>query len=420
MAKRSDTEGAPLHPESLMMSYGYEPQWSEGAVSPPIFQTSTFVFASAAEGKRCFEVAYGLAEAEPGERPHLIYSRINNPNLEIAEERLALWDGAEQGAVFVSGMAAITTTFWAHLRPGDVLAASSPIYGGTHHFIDAVLPDFGVKVVRFGPAATPDEIGALVEEAGGPLGMVYIETPANPTNDLIEIAMCAELARRFSTPDRRVPLAVDNTFLGPVFQRPIDHGADLVLYSATKYLGGHGDIIAGAVLGSKEMMAPIRAMRTFTGTMMSPFTAWLLLRSLPTLKLRMEQQAESARRVADHLRDHPKVASVNYLGHIEAGDPRHDVYKRQCLGAGGMISFEIDGGEPECYRFLDALELFKLAVSLGSVESLAEHPCSMTHCEAGPEENAKKGITESLIRMSIGVEHPDDLVRDISHALDQV
>jgi len=420
MAKRSDTDGAPLHPESLMMSHGYEPQWSEGAVSPPIFQTSTFVFASAAEGKRCFQVAYGLADAMPGERPHLIYSRINNPNLEIAEERLALWEGAEKGAVFVSGMAAITTTFWAHLRPGDVLAASSPIYGGTHHFVDAVLPEFGVKVVRFGPDDTADDTAVLVEGAGGPLGMVYIETPANPTNDIIDIAMCAEVAARFSTSERKVPLAVDNTVLGPVFQRPIDHGADLVLYSATKYLGGHGDIIAGAVSGSKEMMGPIRAMRTFTGTMMSPFTAWLLLRSLPTLKMRMEHQAESARRVADHLRAHPKVKSVNYLGHIEAGDPRHEVYKRQCLGAGGMISFEIDGGEPECYRFLDALRLFKLAVSLGSVESLAEHPCSMTHCEAGPEENAKKGITESLIRMSIGVEHPDDLVRDVSRALEAV
>jgi methionine-gamma-lyase len=420
MAERSDFEEAPLHPESLMMSYGYEPQWSEGAVSPPIFQTSTFVVPAAAAGKRCFEVAYGLAEAEPGERSHLIYSRINNPNLEIAEERLALWDGAETGAVFVSGMAAITTTFWAHLRPGDVLAASSPVYGGTQHFIATVLPEFGIKTVRFGPLDSADEIGDAIAASGGPLGMVYVETPANPTNDLIDLAMCAEIAARFSTPDRKVPLAVDNTFLGPVFQRPIDHGADLVLYSATKYLGGHGDIIAGAVQGSREALRPIRAMRTFTGSMMSPFTAWLLLRSLPTLKLRMEHQADSARKVADYLRHHPKVGSVNYLGHIDADDPRHELYKRQCLGAGGMISFEIAGGEPECYRFLDGLRLFKLAVSLGSVESLAEHPCSMTHCEAGPEENAKNGITESLIRLSIGVEHPDDLIQDIASALDRV
>jgi methionine-gamma-lyase len=420
MAKRSDPGETALHPESLMMSYGYEPEWSEGAVSPPIFQTSTFVFPNAAAGKRCFQVAYGLVDAEPGERPHLIYSRINNPNLEIAEDRLALWDGAERGAVFVSGMAAITTTMWAHLRPGDVIAASTPIYGGTQHFIDSVLPEFGVRVVRFGPHETADEIAAAIEGAGGPLGMVYAETPANPTNDLVDMAMCSRLAARFSTPERKVPFAVDNTFLGPVFQRPIDHGADIVLYSATKYLGGHGDIIAGAATGSAEMMGPIRAMRTFTGSMMSPFTAWLLLRSLTTLRMRMEHQADSARKVADYLRGHPKVTAVNYLGHIEAGDPRHDVFKEQCLGAGGMISFEIDGGEPECYRFLDGLRLFKLAVSLGSVESLAEHPCSMTHCEAGPEENAKIGITESLVRLSIGVEHPDDLIRDIGRALDRV
>lgn len=420
MAKRSDPGETPLHPESLMMSYGYEPEWSEGAVAPPIFQTSTFVFPNAAAGKRCFQVAYGLADAEPGERSHLIYSRINNPNLEIAEDRLALWDGAEQGTVFVSGMAAITTTMWAHLRPGDVIAASTPIYGGTQHFIDSVLPEFGVKVVRFGPHDSADHIAAAIVDAGGPLGMVYAETPANPTNDLIDMAMCAKLAARFSTPDRKVPFAVDNTFLGPVFSRPIDHGADIVLYSATKYLGGHGDIIAGAATGSAEMMRPIRAMRTFVGSMMSPFTAWLLLRSLTTLRMRMERQADSARKVADYLREHPRVTAVNYLGHIEAGDPRHDLFKEQCLGAGGMISFEIAGGEPECYRFLDGLRLFKLAVSLGSVESLAEHPCSMTHCEAGPEENAKIGITESLVRLSIGVEHPDDLIRDLAAALDEV
>ena len=217
-----------------------------------------------------------------------------------------------------------------------------------------------------------------------------------------------------------MPVAVDNTFLGPVFQTPLTHGADIVLYSATKYLGGHGDLIAGAALGSREFIDPIRAMRTFTGNMMSPFTAWLLMRSMTTLRLRMERQADSARRVAGFLVDHPKVASVNYLGHLEPGDAGYDLYQRQCLGAGGMISFEVKGGKDEAYRFLDGLRLFKLAVSLGSVDSLAEHPCTMTHCEAGTEANNAKGITESLVRMSIGVEHPDDLIADITQALGQV
>lgn len=420
MPERGDHDERDLHPESLMMTYGYKPEWSEGAISPPIFQTSTFVFPSAAAGKRCFELAYGLAEPEEGESTSLIYSRINNPDLEIAEGRLALWDGAEACALFVSGMAAITTTLWSYLRPGDVIAASTPVYGGTHHFIQTVLPDFGITPVRFRSTDDLDEVAERIEAAGGRLGIVLIETPSNPTNELIDIEACARLAARFSTPDRKVPLAVDNTFLGPVFQKPLDHGADLVIYSATKYIGGHGDLIAGAVSGSEEALAPIRTMRTFAGNMTTPFTAWLLMRSMTTLKLRMERQADSARRVADYLQGHPRVRSVSYLGHIEPGDPRHDLFKRQCLGAGGMISFEVDGGEPDAYRFLDALHLVMLAVSLGSVDSLAEHPCSMTHCEAGPEENARIGITESLVRLSVGVEHPDDLIADLTQALEKM
>ena len=420
MAKWTDVDPERLHPESLMMTYGFRPEWSEGAASPPLFQTSTFVFPSAAIGARCFQIAYGLSEPLPDEHPDLIYSRINNPNLEIAEDRLALWDGAERAALFISGMAAITTTLWTHLRPGDVVAVSSPVYGGTHHFVEAVLPQFGITPVRFDHDATLDGIAASIDEIGGRLGLVYVETPANPTNDLIDLEMCAKLAARFTTTDRKVPVAVDNTFLGPLFQKPLDHGADIVIHSATKYLGGHGDLIAGATLGSHQMIDPIRAMRTFTGNMVSPFTAWLLTRSMTTLSLRMERQAATAAKVADFLRDHPKVKTVNYLGHLQPGDPRHDLYKRQCLGAGGMISFEVQGGKAEAYRFLDALHLFKLAVSLGSVDSLAEHPATMTHCEAGSEENTKKGITESLIRMSIGVEHPDDLIADLSQALEQM
>jgi len=420
MAKWTDVDPGDLHPESLMTTYGFRPEWSEGSASPPIFQTSTFVFPSAAVGARCFEIAYGLSEPLPDEHPDLIYSRLNNPNLEIAEDRLALWDGADTAALFNSGMAAITTTLWSHLRPGDVIAASAPVYGGTHHFIETVLPQFGIIPVRFGHDATLDGIAATIDDAGGRLGLIYVETPANPTNDLIDLEMCAKLAARFTTPQRRVPVAVDNTFLGPLFQKPLEHGADIVLYSATKYLGGHGDLIAGAALGSHEMIDPIRAMRTFTGNMVSPFTAWLLTRSMATLSLRMERQAETARKVANFLRDHPRVRTVNYLGHLQPGDPRHDLYKRQCLGAGGMISFEVDGGKDEAYRFLDSLRLFKLAVSLGSVDSLAEHPCTMTHCEAGVEENASNGITESLVRVSIGVEHPDDLIADLGQALDRM
>ncbi len=417
MAKWTDLDPASLHPESLMMTYGFRPEWSEGAASPPIFQTSTFVFPSAEVGARCFELAYGMDTPRADEHPDLIYSRLNNPGLEIAEDRLAVWDRAETAALFSSGMAAITTTLWAHLRPGDVVAVSSPIYGGTHHFIEQVLPRYGVGHIRFDHTTAPDEIATRIERHGGRLGMIYVETPANPTNDLIDLQMCAGVANRFSTDEHRVPVAVDNTFLGPVFQHPLEHGADIVVYSATKYIGGHGDLIAGAALGSHDMLDPIRAMRTFVGNMTNPFTAWLLLRSMATLGMRMERQAANARRVADFLRDHPKVASVNYLGHLTAGDPRHDLFKRQCLGAGGMISFEVAGGKEAAYRFLNSLHLFKLAVSLGSVDSLAEHPATMTHCEAGEEVNTANGITPGLVRLSIGVEHPDDLVVDVGNAL---
>lgn len=418
MAKwRDEIEGQRLRPESLMMSYGYNPKWSEGAAVSPIYQTSTFEFENAAAGKRAFQLAYGLQEAEPGEEIGLIYSRINNPDLEIPEERIALWDDAEEGALFESGMAAITTTLWAYLRPGDVLLASAPLYGGTHHFIETILPQFGIDVIRFDLTTPPDEISRRVDAGGGRLGMVLIETPANPTNDLVDMAECVRFAAQHSTPQRRVPVAVDNTFLGPVFQSPHEHGVDIVLYSATKYLGGHSDLIAGAATGPKAVLAPIKEMRTMLGTMTSPWVGWLLMRSLKTLRIRMDKQAENARVVADFLRGHEKVRRVNWLGHIDENHPNWELYQRQCKGPGAMVALEIEGGELEAYRFLDSLRLIKLAVSLGAVESLAEHPATMTHCAATADEKEAFGITDGLVRLSVGIEHSGDLVLDLEQAL---
>lgn len=415
-----EIEGQKLRPESLMMSYGYEPRWSEGAITSPIFQTSTFSFESAAAGKHAFELAYGLVDAEPGEEMDLIYSRLNNPDLEIAEARIALWDDAETSALFKSGMAAITTTLWSYLRPGDVLLASKPLYGGTHHFIEHVLPEFGIHVVRFDLVTPNQEIVDQIEAAGGRLAMILVETPANPTNDLIDLSVCVRLAERYSTDDRRVRVAVDNTFLGPIFQNPLELGVDLVLYSATKYMGGHSDLIAGVASGAREVMAPIKAMRTFMGTMAGPWPAWLLMRSLMTLRIRMERQAENAGVVSDYLRDHEKVKRVSWLGHIDEDHPNWELYRRQCKGPGAMVAFELQGGELEAFRFLDNLRLIKLAVSLGSVESLAEHPATMTHSEATPEEKELFGITSSLVRLSVGVEHADDLLLDLEQALKAV
>jgi methionine-gamma-lyase len=408
-----------LRPESLMMGYGYRPELSEGAIKPPLFMTSTFVFKTAEEGKGFFELAYGLRKEQPGEEMGLIYSRLNNPNLEILEDRLALWDEAEAAAVFESGMAAISTTLLTFLKPGDVILFSEPIYGGTDYLLKHILPRFGIRPVgvlaNSGIAAFEQ---ALLDRAiREHVAMIYVETPANPTNALVDIAACAGLARRLSRPGRSVLLAVDNTFLGPLWQHPLKHGADLVLYSATKYIGGHSDLIAGVALGAKSLINQVKSFRTILGSMASPMTGWLLLRSLETLKLRMTSQMKNARYVADFLADHPKVECVYYLGHLQPGTPEHALYRRQCLSPGSIISFELVGGEAEAFRFLNALQLFHLAVSLGGTESLAEHPATMTHSDVDPEERIEMGITEKMVRLSIGVEHPEDLIADLEQAL---
>lgn len=409
-----------LRPESLMMGYGYDPRLSEGAVKCPIFQTSTFVFESAEAGKAFFEVAYGLREASPGEVPGLIYSRLNNPDLEILEDRLCLWDDAESCAVFSSGMAATTTALMAYLRPGDVVIYSAPIYGGSDHFLHHVLPTWGVTAFAIPAGERPEAYEAELRTrmAGRPLGAVLLETPANPTNGLVDIAAMAAMTRRLETPGRRAPVMVDNTFLGPLWQQPLQHGADVVLYSATKFIGGHSDVIAGAALGSKEMMAPIRGLRTFLGSMLSPMDGWLLMRSLETLKMRMTASMKNARYVAAFLKTHPKVAALHYLGELAADHPMRDVYERQCSGPGSLIAFEVPGGEVAAFRVLNAMQLVKLAVSLGGTESLAEHPASMTHADVSREDQARYGITPGLIRLSVGVEHYDDLIADLAQALD--
>lgn len=410
-------DGRPLRPESLMMGYGYDPKLSEGAIKCPIFQTSTFVFPDAAAGKAFFEVAYGLRPPRPGEPTGLVYSRLNNPDLEVCEDRLTLWDEAEACALFESGMAAITTTLLEVLSPGDLLLHSEPLYGGTDHFVRHVLARLGVHAASFGPDATAEDLARLAAASPGRLAAIYVESPANPTNALFDLAVCAEAARRATTDDRRVLLLVDNTFLGPLWQHPLEHGADLVLYSATKYIGGHSDLIAGAALGGREVMARVRAMRTFLGTMAGPWTCWLLLRSLETLKLRMTSQMKNARYVADFLADHPAVERVYYPGHLTEGSAQHAIYRRQCQAPGAMISFDVVGGEAEAFRVLDALKLIKLAVSLGGTESLAEHPYSMTHADVPPDKKRAFGLTDRMIRLSVGVEHPEDLIADLTRAL---
>ena len=406
-----------MKPESLMMSYGYKPELSEGAIKCPIFQTSTFVFKSAEEGKAFFEVAYGHREKKEGEELGLIYSRINNPDLEILENRLTLWDEAEECAVFESGMAAITTVLLEFLKPGDLLLISNPVYGGSDHFIKKILPKFGINVAEFSVGQTKEDIIQLVKNTGiaNKLAMVYIETPANPTNDLIDIEESKEIAKYFSSSEKEIYLAVDNTYMGPIWQHPLKHGADLVLYSATKYIGGHSDVIAGACLGSKELMKRVKGLRTFLGNMASPNSGWLLLRSLETLKVRMDTQAINAEKVAAFLNTHPLVEKVYYIGNLSEKDgAQFHIKNKQCLSNGGMISFDVKGAEKDAFRFLNSLKLIKLAVSLGGTESLAEHPATMTHVDLDPALKTKLSITEKMVRLSIGVEFYEDIIYDIT------
>jgi len=418
--------GHTLHPETLMMGFGYDPALSEGSVKVPIFQTSTFVFRSAQHGKEFFELVTGQRDLREGEQPGLIYSRFNNPNLEILEERLTVWEGAEAALVFASGMAAIATTLLSVARPGDTVFFNAPIYGGTETLLMKVLPQFGIAGVEFAANADAPEIEARLAEAvaalpeGGRIAAFMIETPANPTNDLVDIAHCAKIAATLEGQrGGRPAVIVDNTFLGPIWQRPLDHGADMVIYSLTKYVGGHSDLVAGAVLGTKAALRPIRSMRSGLGTMSDPHTGWLLMRSLETLELRMTRAGENAAKVADYLLGHPGIERVGYLGHLKPGTRQEEIFARQCSGAGSTISVYVKGGEAEAFRFLDRLVLIKLAVSLGGTESLASHPAAMTHL-AVPEARKKRfGLMPNLVRISVGVENPDDLIADLRQALEE-
>jgi len=413
--------GRTLRPATLMMGLGYDPLLSEGALKPPVFLTSTFVFESAAAGKRHFEA---LAGKRTGEVDGLVYSRFNGPNQEILEDRLAIWDGAEDALVFSSGMSAIATLLLAYAQAGDVIVHSSPLYAATEGFIGRVLAKFGVTYVDFqagADRAAIDEVLARArgqaEAQGGRLALIYLESPSNPTNALVDIkAVAAGRDGLCGGDDHCPPIAIDNTFLGPLWQRPLEHGAEIVVYSLTKYAGGHSDLVAGGLSGAKRWMDPVRSLRNTMGTICDPNTAWMLLRSLETLEIRMTRATENAVKVCDMLKDHPKVEEVGFLGLLSDG-AQADIYRRHCTGPGSTFSLYVRGGEAEAFRFLDALKVAKLAVSLGGTETLASHPAAMTHLSVPAERRAALGITDNLVRISIGIEDPDDLIADFEQAL---
>lgn len=421
MDRKPSRGGKEYNPETLALGYGYDPFLSEGAVKPPVFLTSTFQFKNAEEGKRYFELAYGLRKQRPSEIPGLIYSRLNNPNLEIFENRLSAWDKTEEGAVFSSGMAAISTTLLTLLKPGDFILSSAPVYGGTDYLFEHVLPKFGIKTISVSAGTeTAEEMRREAMAVGSEkVRLLFVETPANPSNQLVDIEAVANLAKELGqVHQQRVLSIVDNTLLGPVFQRPAKSGADLVLYSATKFIGGHSDLIAGVVTGPKAIIGELKLFRTILGTMANPFTGWLLLRSLETVSIRMRRQAKSAKRIATLLARHPKVKTVEYPGLIQPGHPQSDIYERQCTGPGALIAFEVHGGQAAAFDVLNRFEIPRLAVSLGGTESLVEHPMTMTHADVPQEKLEHYGVRPGLIRMSVGLEHISDLERDVLSALD--
>jgi len=411
-----------LHPETLMMGYGYAPGLSEGSLKPPIFLTSTFVFETAQQGKDFFDLTSGRRRPRPGEKAGLVYSRFNNPNLEILEDRLAIWDQAERSAVFASGMAAISTTLFAFLRPGGTVLHSRPLYGGTETLLKGQMASFGVTAYGFsdGTDVSGMRTTAEVARAKGRVELIFVETPANPTNGLVDLDTCAAIADELEKRQGlRPPVLVDNTMLGPIFQTPLKHGADLSLCSLTKYVGGHSDLVGGSISGNADLVNQVLGWRSSIGTQLDPNSCWMLMRSLETLDVRMSRSNENAAVVADYLASHPKVAKVHYLGFLK--DSREKaVFERQCTAPGSTFAFDVRGGEKEAFAVLDHLQVMKLAVSLGGTETLISHPASTTHSGVPKETRDRLGVTDALIRISVGIENADDLIADLEQALAKI
>ncbi|HZK98904.1 MAG TPA: cystathionine gamma-synthase family protein [Caulobacteraceae bacterium] len=409
-----------LQPETLMLGFGFDPTLSEGAVKTPIFLTSTFAYSTCEEGKLLFDYMSGRSASPEGADAGLIYTRFNNPNLQIVEERLAVLEGADACSVFSSGMAAIFTSLMAVAGPGEVVLRSRPLYGGAETLFDGLLARLGIASSSFVDGVDPDAVRAAAAEAmaKGPLAAIYVETPANPTNAVVDLALIAAVAEEARARQGTRPvIVVDNTLLGPLYQAPLAHGCDLAVYSLTKYVGGHSDLIAGSVAGPAALMKKVRSLRNLIGNQLDVHSAWMLTRSLETLRLRMDKAFENARIVADWLAAQPAVESVAYLGSVDPDSPQGRVIARQCGARGATFSFVLRGGREAAFKVLDNLQVFKLAVSLGGTESLACHPGSTTHSGVSANEQAILGISEGLIRLSIGVEGPKDLIADLARGL---
>ena len=399
MAATKEGDNRKLGFSTRAIHHGYDPASEHGALTPPIFMTSTYAFESAEAGGEMFR----------GERPGYVYGRTRNPTQALLEERVASLEGAEAALALATGMGAITATMWTLLSAGDQVVLDHTVYGNTFSFFTHGLPRFGVDV-RLADLTDPANLEAVITEK---TKVVFFETPANPNLRVIDIAAISAIARAHGA-----LTVVDNTFSTPALQRPLDHGADLVVHSATKFLGGHGDLLAGLVVGPADTVHQVRqhGLRYLTGATLSPMAAFLIMRGLKTLEIRMARHSESAMRIADTLAGHRAVASLSYPWREDFA--QRDVARRQMTGGGGLLAFELKGGMAAGLAFMNHVDLVTRAVSLGDSETLVQHPASMTHSSYSPEERAEHGLSDGLVRLSVGLENVEDLLDDIGGALD--
>jgi methionine-gamma-lyase len=405
-----------VRPRTAVLTRGFDPNLSVGSARPAVFRTSTYVFSSPESAERAFAIALGLTQPKEGESVDLIYARLFHPNAEILEDQIVpLEPGARAAAIFNSGMAAISTLFFAFCKPGDVFIYTTPLYGGTYHLIHHVLSTLGMQGIPILAGDTEGMKKAIETTAN--LRMVFIETPANPILTMTDIGAASAAARRNS----HAPLVVvDNTFLGPAFQHPLSHGADLVVYSATKYLSGFSDMLAGVVLGRDvDLIAQLHGIRAILGNILQADECWMLDGRLPTVLLRMNRQSKSAQRIAETLARHPKIEKVHYPTLFENPEQIR-IRNAQCRFPGALVSFELKGGKRAAFDFLRNIQIARNAVSLGGVESLVCHPATTTHSEMSEEDKKAFGVTDSLVRISVGTEDWRDLLHDFQQALDSL
>ena len=411
-----DKPSSVLRPHTQVLTRGFDPSLSVGSARPAVFRSSTYVFSSPEAAERAFDLMAGRAQPSPDEKPDLVYSRFNHPNAEILEDQIVpLEPGAHAALVFNSGMAAIMTALFTFCRPGQSIVYTVPIYGGTQHLIQDFMEPLGIIGVPV-PAGHTDAIDEAIRESKN-LSVVLIETPANPTIIMTGIKQAAATTAELHP---KAIVMVDNTLLGPAFQHPLILGADISLYSATKYLSGFSDMIGGvAIAVDPQLVRQMRSKRSLFGNILQPDECWMLDGRLPTVALRMNRSSKNAERVATRLARHPKIARVLYPTLFT--DPEQiRIAQEQCDFPGGMLSLDLRGGKKAAFEFLRNLRIARNAVSLGGVETLVCHPKTTTHSGFTEEEFEQAGVTDGLVRVSVGIEDWRDLVADFEQALDLI